>query len=136
MFFVCAAFILIQCARFFPTNSKNANHKLNEGKISGQTSKKVSAVQSSNSTDGRPIQPVQKKTAFNLNFTKRGFPLSIMEYVNHYPFLGYQYLGISENKVDSWHFFYHPYSNFMYSKLLGKSDSSLVANNPFDQKKQ
>ena len=135
LFFVCAAFVLIQCARIFPTNSKLPATSLPGGKIARKGSGKGSHTPSSYSTADWLRMPAPKKPAFNLYFTEQAFPLNMMKYISHYQFLSYQYWSINENKIDTWQLFYNPYTNLMYTGLFDKSDTSLIANNPFDRRR-
>jgi hypothetical protein len=134
LFFVCAAFVLIQCARVFPSSNLTAT-QLSVRKIANNGSKNNSRAQVSNSTSDWLGLPAPQRPVFNLYFTEQAFPLNMMKYINHYQFLSYQYWSVNESKIDTWQLFYNPYSNLVYSGLFDKSDSSLIANNPFDQRK-
>jgi hypothetical protein len=136
LFFVCAAFALIQCARFFPTDNNLTAASLPAGKIAGNRSNKSSQTRSSYSTADWLRLPGSEKPAFNLHFTEQAFPLNMMKYISHYQFLSYRYWSINESKIDTWQLFYNPYTNLTYTGLFGNRDSSLIANNPFDRKKQ
>ncbi len=134
LFFVCAALVLIQCARFFPTDN-NLPANLQGGKKGSNRLNKSSYAPASHSTADWLRLPASKGPAFNMYFTEQAFPLNMMKYINQYQFLSYQYWSVNESKIDTWHLFYNPYTNFVYTGLFGKSDSSLIANNPFDWKK-
>ena len=134
LFFVCAAFVLIQCARYFPTDNGLKKENLRGGKINNHVSTKIAEAQLPYSHSSRSIGQALKKPGFNLYFTEQAFPLNMMKYINHYQFLSYQYWSINESKIDAWQLFYNPYTNFTYTGLFSKRDSGLMANNPFDQK--
>src|ERR1700679_4198560 len=91
LFFVCAAFVLIQCARYFPTDNDLRKVNLQDRKINNQVSNKRFGAQSSYLNSGRPLQPALKKPGFNFYFTEQAFPLNMVKYINHYQFLSYQY---------------------------------------------
>jgi hypothetical protein len=135
LFFVCAAFVLVQCARYFPTDTKTAGGHSPVTKPNQQVQNESSNTRPSNSTYIGRIQSAFNKPAFNLYFNEQAFPLNMVKYINHYQFLSYQYWSINENKVDTWQLFYNPYTSFTYTGLFNKSDSSLIANNPFDRVK-
>jgi|GEM_PF-2125329 len=131
LFFVCAAFILIQCARYFPSSEKIQIGHSRSGKTGTQLQNKSPNAQSRNSTNVRRPLSSLVKPPFNLYFTGRAFPLNMVEYINHYQFLSYQYWRINENKIATWQLFYNPYTSFSLTGLFNKRDSGLVANNPF-----
>jgi hypothetical protein len=134
LFFVCAAFILVQCARYFPTDSKVLKHRAKGGKMENPLQNKSSSAQSSNSNEVQHGSSL-KKSAFNLYFNHRAFPLMMLKYVNHYQFLSFQYWWTSDNKNNNWQLFPNPYAGFTFSGLLNTNDSSLVASNPIDEPK-
>jgi len=134
LFFVCAAFILIQCARYFPSNDKIHQRHSPTGKINNQLQNKSPNSRSPGLTDVRRAQ-FSLKPSFSLNFTGQAFPLSMVKYINHYPFLIHQYWSINENKFAKWQLFYNPYPSFSLTDLFNKRDSGLIANNPFDGKR-
>jgi len=135
LFFVCAAFILIQCARFSPTDGDHPKVSLQRGQQKGAATNKVSENAASSSVNGRILSPVTMKPAFSLHITEDAFPLNMVNYINHYQFLSYQYWRITDLKTDKWQLFYNPYTSFTFTGLFGKNESGLIANNPFDQKK-
>jgi len=135
LFFVCAALVLIQCARFFPTDNNSPAANLPGGKEGKNVLSQSSHAQAFHSTSGWLGLSEPQRPAFNLYFTEQAFPLNMMKYINHYQFLSYQYWSINESRIDTWRLFYNPYTNLVYSGLFGKSDSSLIANNPFDRRK-
>jgi hypothetical protein len=135
LFFVCAAFILIQCARYFPSNDKPLKGRSPSGKIDNQLQNKSSTTQRPGTTDARRAQSSIVKPSFNLYFTEQAFPLNMVKYINHYQFLSYRYWSINESKIDTWQLFYNPYTSFTFSGLLDKGNTGLVANNPFEKGK-
>ncbi len=135
LFFVCAAFILIQCARYFPSNEKNNKGHSRSGMIDNQLKNKSQNAESRNLTDARRAQSSLTKPASNFYFTGQAFPLNMIKYVNHYQFLSYQYWSINENKLATWQLFYNPYASFSVTDVLNKRDSGLMASNPVDGKR-
>ena len=136
LFFVCAAFVLVQCARFFPTDTKIHKNPSPDAKTNHHVQNESLNALPSNLTYVGRMQSAFKKPAFNLYFTEQAFPLNMVKYINHYQFLSYQYWSINENKIDTWRLFYNPYTSFTYSGLFDSRDSSFVANNPFGGTKQ
>jgi hypothetical protein len=135
LFFVCAALILIQCARFFPTDGDHPKRNVERGQPKGAAQNKVSGNASIRSVNGRILLPVNWKPSFGLHITKDAFPLDMVNYINHYQFLSYQYWRISDVKTGKWQLFYNPYTSFTFTGLFGKNESGRIANNPFDQDK-
>ena len=135
LFFVCAAFILIQCARYFPSNDKTPKGRSPAAKVNNQLQNKSSNTPKPNSTGFRRAQSSLVKPAFNLHFTERSFPLNMVKSISHYQFLSYQYWSINENKIDTWRLFYNPYTNLTYAGLFNQRDSTSIANTPFEQRK-
>ena len=135
LFFICAAFILIQCARYFPSNDKIRKERSPAGKAINQLQNKSPNTRSPKLIDIRDTQSSLVKPSFNLYFTEQAFPLNMVKYINHYQFLSYQYWSINENKIATWQLFYNPHRSFSLTDLFNKRDSGLTANNPFDRER-
>jgi hypothetical protein len=133
LFFVSAAFLLIQCARFFPSYGDPLGN-LPDGKFKSDAIDNGAAKNTSNSPANHPLCLTIKDAALNLYFTDQSFPLNMVKYISHYQFLSNQYWRTNENKIETWQLFYNPYTSFTFTGLF-KNNSDLIENNPFDLRK-
>jgi hypothetical protein len=135
LFFVAAAFIFIQCAKFFPTSVKTITSSFaSQGNPEKSNSK--NAVKAATFAPGEPvIAPIFNTWTMGAYFNKPVFPLNMMEYIKGYSVLNNYHFGLYNTDVNGRTLFYNPYLNNTYSQLFTKQNGRLRASNHVGDKK-
>jgi hypothetical protein len=135
LFFVAAALILVQCAKFFPSGNKlPALRPPNAGKI-----KKSDDLMSKNSPAKSTLAlstPFQMaKPGFHLHLKKPSFTLNVVSYISRYQFLSYQYWDVYRSTIKTKQLFRDSLSDLFFIGLWNDHHSGgLMATNSSDLK--
>ena len=130
MFFVGAALILVQCAKFFPSSvgSTKAPSKspTTAGHILPNNPGKTVPFAFTNNQN---IRPAFKTWSIGAYLSRPAFPLNVMEYIKGYSLLNNNHSGFYYYDVNGMPSLYNSYINYTYSQLFSKHKNSLEADN-------
>lgn len=135
LFFVAAALTLVECANFFPSKTKVSGLRAPSAKNQKKTVEKLaySAAWGSAHMSVSPSQ--QKKPVFRIPFNEPSFTLNMVNYINHYQFMGNQYFGLYNNFINAKHLFDNPHGNSFASLFSNGDSNEPTASVYFDPKK-
>jgi hypothetical protein len=134
LFFVGAAFIFIQCAKFFPTNTKASSKVSKSRKITNHPAIHDHVKNSSVASGYQIAAPAFKTGAIRSYFNSPAFPLNMMEYIKGYSVFNNYHFGFNYTDIKGRPLFYNPYISYTYYQLFGKRSSDFWLNNALAEK--
>lgn len=135
LFFVAAALILVQCAKFFPSENKLDPHTSVGGKktnLTGNVISKKSALKASSTFSSLPED---RNSGLHLPVKQPSFTLNMVNFIRDYEFLSYQYWGVYHHTAKSRRLFHDSLDNFLFTGLWSNNRGGLMAINEPDFRK-
>jgi len=122
LFFVGAAFIFIQCAKFFPSDAKSPKNQV-------KSKKKQTTAKTSLFSEGYElIKPEFKTGILPAYLNEHAFPLNVVDYLKSCSLPNTYHFGFYTN-ANIRPFFYNHYIDYTYNQLFGKKNGALQADN-------